>query len=92
MSLLPEVPRNIEIDGKLRSSEHILTDYICNFTSTLLVVPVSNLWPFLLYIWCKGKGGQLQQVEDRECVSYQAKEESLFIRLRTMICGSRTPP
>ena len=79
--MLPEVPRNIDIDGKLRSSEHILTDYICNFTSTLLVVPVSNLWP-LLCIWCKGKGGQLQQVEDHKCVSYQAKEESHFKRLR----------
>jgi len=31
----------MELDGKHRSSEPFLVDYISNFVSTLLVVPVS---------------------------------------------------
>lgn len=40
VSILPEVPRVINVDGKLRSSEPFLLDFISNFLSTLLVVPV----------------------------------------------------
>uniref|UniRef100_A0A3B3RIB6 VPS35 endosomal protein-sorting factor-like n=1 Tax=Paramormyrops kingsleyae TaxID=1676925 RepID=A0A3B3RIB6_9TELE len=39
VSLLPEVPRVIGVEGKLRSSEPFLLDFINNFLSTLLVVP-----------------------------------------------------
>ncbi|XP_048869187.1 VPS35 endosomal protein-sorting factor-like isoform X2 [Brienomyrus brachyistius] len=39
VSLLPEVPRVISVEGKLRSSEPFLLDFINNFLSTLLVVP-----------------------------------------------------
>ncbi|XP_045924541.1 VPS35 endosomal protein-sorting factor-like isoform X1 [Micropterus dolomieu] len=39
VSLLPEVPRSISVEGKLRSSESFLLDFINNFLSTLLVVP-----------------------------------------------------
>ncbi|XP_030629505.1 VPS35 endosomal protein-sorting factor-like [Chanos chanos] len=39
VSILPEVPRTISIEGKLRSSESFLLDFINNFLSTLLVVP-----------------------------------------------------
>ncbi|KAM9424671.1 VPS35 endosomal protein-sorting factor-like isoform 1-T1 [Pholidichthys leucotaenia] len=39
VSVLPEVPRTISIDGKLRSSESFLLDFINNFLATLLVVP-----------------------------------------------------
>uniref|UniRef100_A0AAY4CLV4 VPS35 endosomal protein-sorting factor-like n=1 Tax=Denticeps clupeoides TaxID=299321 RepID=A0AAY4CLV4_9TELE len=39
VGILPEVPRNIVIEGKQRSSEGFLLDFICNFLSTLLVVP-----------------------------------------------------
>uniref|UniRef100_A0A8C2K4K5 VPS35 endosomal protein-sorting factor-like n=1 Tax=Cyprinus carpio TaxID=7962 RepID=A0A8C2K4K5_CYPCA len=39
VSLLPEVPRTISIEGKQRSSEPFLLDFINNFLSTLLVVP-----------------------------------------------------
>uniref|UniRef100_A0A8C9T186 VPS35 endosomal protein-sorting factor-like n=1 Tax=Scleropages formosus TaxID=113540 RepID=A0A8C9T186_SCLFO len=39
VSLLPEVPRSITVEGKLRSSEAFLLDFISNFLSTLLVVP-----------------------------------------------------
>uniref|UniRef100_A0A8C1LS91 VPS35 endosomal protein-sorting factor-like n=1 Tax=Cyprinus carpio TaxID=7962 RepID=A0A8C1LS91_CYPCA len=39
VSLLPEVPRTISIEGKQRSSESFLLDFINNFLSTLLVVP-----------------------------------------------------
>ncbi|XP_061562437.1 VPS35 endosomal protein-sorting factor-like isoform X2 [Phycodurus eques] len=39
VSILPEVPRSISVEGKLRSSESFLLDFINNFLSTLLVVP-----------------------------------------------------
>ncbi|XP_041702261.1 VPS35 endosomal protein-sorting factor-like isoform X1 [Coregonus clupeaformis] len=39
VSVLPEVPRSICIEGKLRSSEGFLLDFINNFLSALLVVP-----------------------------------------------------
>ncbi|KAM4623948.1 VPS35 endosomal protein-sorting factor-like isoform 2-T2 [Polymixia lowei] len=39
VSLLPEVPRSISVEGKLRSSENFLLDFINNFLATLLVVP-----------------------------------------------------
>ncbi|XP_047464640.1 VPS35 endosomal protein-sorting factor-like isoform X2 [Mugil cephalus] len=39
VSILPEVPRCISVEGKLRSSESFLLDFINNFLATLLVVP-----------------------------------------------------
>ncbi|XP_053393595.1 VPS35 endosomal protein-sorting factor-like isoform X2 [Mercenaria mercenaria] len=39
VSLIPEVPRVMEMEGKHRSSEPFLVDFISNFVSTLLVVP-----------------------------------------------------
>lgn len=39
VSILPEVPRNISVEGKQRSSESFLLDFINNFLATLLVVP-----------------------------------------------------
>ncbi|XP_028990789.1 VPS35 endosomal protein-sorting factor-like isoform X2 [Betta splendens] len=39
VSLLPEVPHSISVEGKLRSSESFLLDFINNFLATLLVVP-----------------------------------------------------
>ncbi|XP_072311686.1 VPS35 endosomal protein-sorting factor-like isoform X1 [Eucyclogobius newberryi] len=39
VSILPDVPRTISVEGKLRSSESFLLDFINNFLSTLLVVP-----------------------------------------------------
>uniref|UniRef100_A0A3Q2TGY7 VPS35 endosomal protein-sorting factor-like n=1 Tax=Fundulus heteroclitus TaxID=8078 RepID=A0A3Q2TGY7_FUNHE len=39
VSILPEVPRSISVEGKLRSSETFLLDFINNFLATLLVVP-----------------------------------------------------
>ncbi|XP_028263709.1 VPS35 endosomal protein-sorting factor-like isoform X2 [Parambassis ranga] len=39
VSILPEVPRSISVEGKLRSSEAFLLDFINNFLATLLVVP-----------------------------------------------------
>ncbi|XP_051958239.1 VPS35 endosomal protein-sorting factor-like isoform X2 [Xyrauchen texanus] len=39
VSVLPEVPRSISVEGKQRSSEPFLLDFINNFLSTLLVVP-----------------------------------------------------
>jgi len=41
ISLIPSIPRFIEIDGKIRSTEPLLVDYINNFLSTLIVVPDS---------------------------------------------------
>ncbi|XP_029953545.1 VPS35 endosomal protein sorting factor-like [Salarias fasciatus] len=39
VGVLPEVPRSISVEGKLRSSESFLLDFINNFLATLLVVP-----------------------------------------------------
>ncbi|KAI4892357.1 hypothetical protein NFI96_017422, partial [Prochilodus magdalenae] len=39
VSILPEVPRTFNVEGKQRSSEAFLLDFINNFLSTLLVVP-----------------------------------------------------
>ncbi|XP_075422160.1 VPS35 endosomal protein-sorting factor-like isoform X4 [Ascaphus truei] len=39
VSLVPEVPKTINIDGKMRSSEAFLLEFLSNFFSTLLVVP-----------------------------------------------------
>ncbi|PNF32008.1 hypothetical protein B7P43_G06573 [Cryptotermes secundus] len=41
LSLVPGLPRTIEVDGKQRSSEPYLISYLCHFLSTLLVVPDS---------------------------------------------------
>ena len=42
ISLIPDVPRMLKIDHKMRSTEPLLQAYISNFLSTLLVVPVST--------------------------------------------------
>ena len=56
ISLVPEVPKMINIDGKMRPSESFLLEFLCNFFSTLLIVPVRFprrpvgdifLWPVL---------------------------------------------
>lgn len=39
ISLIPEVPKNIELDGKHKSTEPFLLSLLNNFLSTLLVVP-----------------------------------------------------
>ncbi|XP_012255846.2 VPS35 endosomal protein-sorting factor-like isoform X2 [Athalia rosae] len=41
LSLVPEMPKTIEIDGRQKSSEPYLLSYLSNFLSTLLVVPDS---------------------------------------------------
>nr|CAD7416064.1 unnamed protein product [Timema poppensis] len=41
LSLIPELPKTVECDGKPRSSESYLVSYLCHFLSTLLVVPDS---------------------------------------------------
>ena len=43
ISQIADVPRVMELDGKNRSSEPFLVDYISSFISTLLVVPVSRM-------------------------------------------------
>lgn len=39
VSLVPEVPKTISVDGKMRPSDAFLLEFLCNFFSTLLVVP-----------------------------------------------------
>jgi len=41
IALIPSVPRFLDMDGKIRSTEPLLVDYIRNFLSTLIVVPDS---------------------------------------------------
>lgn len=42
LSLVPDLPKVIEIDGKQKCSEQYLISFLCNFLSTLIVVPVSK--------------------------------------------------
>ncbi|ESO85799.1 hypothetical protein LOTGIDRAFT_195736 [Lottia gigantea] len=39
ISLIPDLPKQMEIDGKTRATEPILIDYILNFISTILTIP-----------------------------------------------------
>ncbi|KAG1676021.1 UPF0505 protein C16orf62 [Nymphon striatum] len=39
IGLIAEVPKTLEIEGKIRSSEPMILNYINNFLSTLLIVP-----------------------------------------------------
>ncbi|XP_064600257.1 VPS35 endosomal protein-sorting factor-like [Liolophura sinensis] len=39
ISLLPDVPRTLDVDGKIKNTEPLMVDYILNFLSTLLVIP-----------------------------------------------------
>uniref|UniRef100_A0A8D2JCA2 VPS35 endosomal protein-sorting factor-like n=1 Tax=Varanus komodoensis TaxID=61221 RepID=A0A8D2JCA2_VARKO len=39
ISLVPEVPKTINIEGKMRPSEAFLLEFLCNFFSTLLIIP-----------------------------------------------------
>lgn len=39
LSLVPEMPKTIDIDGRKKSTEPYLLSYLSNFLSTLLVVP-----------------------------------------------------
>ncbi|XP_033219620.1 VPS35 endosomal protein sorting factor-like [Belonocnema kinseyi] len=41
LSLVPEMPKSIDIDGRQKSTEPFLLSYLSNFVSTLLVVPDS---------------------------------------------------
>ncbi|XP_043273833.1 VPS35 endosomal protein-sorting factor-like [Venturia canescens] len=41
LSLVPEMPKTIEVDGRPKNSEPYLLSYLSNFLSTLLVVPDS---------------------------------------------------
>ena len=42
ISLIPEIPKTIELDGKNRNSEPLILDFVNNLLSTLLIVPVSR--------------------------------------------------
>uniref|UniRef100_A0A672FKZ1 VPS35 endosomal protein-sorting factor-like n=1 Tax=Salarias fasciatus TaxID=181472 RepID=A0A672FKZ1_SALFA len=59
VGVLPEVPRSISVEGKLRSSESFLLDFINNFLATLLVVP-DHLEHGVLYL----VRGLLNMVQD----------------------------
>ncbi|XP_056017683.1 VPS35 endosomal protein-sorting factor-like [Ostrea edulis] len=39
ISLIPDIPKAVKMDGKTRSTEPVLVEYIYNFLSTLLIVP-----------------------------------------------------
>ena len=41
VSLISEVPKTLEIDGKQKSTEPLLLEFINNLLATLLYVPVS---------------------------------------------------
>lgn len=41
LQLVAELPRTIEIEGKLKSTEGYLVSYLCNMLSTLIIVPDS---------------------------------------------------
>ncbi|KAK6625056.1 hypothetical protein RUM43_005347 [Polyplax serrata] len=39
LNLIPDLPKTFEVDGKQKCSEQYLISYLCNFLSTLVVVP-----------------------------------------------------
>lgn len=39
--LVPELPKTIEIEGKMKNTEPYLVSFLCNFLSTLVIVPDS---------------------------------------------------
>ncbi|XP_052903515.1 VPS35 endosomal protein sorting factor-like isoform X2 [Anopheles moucheti] len=39
LNLIPEVPRMVEIDGKVQSTEGFIKTFVVNFLSTLVIVP-----------------------------------------------------
>lgn len=41
LKLIPELPKTVEIDGKPKSTEPYIVSFICNFLSTLIIVPDS---------------------------------------------------
>jgi len=41
VSLIPEVPHSISIDGKMRSTEQPMTDFLNSFVGSLLIIPDS---------------------------------------------------
>lgn len=49
LSLVPEMPKTIDIDGRQKSSQPYLLSYLSNFLSTLLVVPVSILRLYAMF-------------------------------------------
>ncbi|XP_043258632.1 VPS35 endosomal protein-sorting factor-like isoform X2 [Colletes gigas] len=52
LSLVPEMPKTIDIDGRQKSSEAYLLSYLSNFLSTLLVVPDNPQNGFLYLMRC----------------------------------------
>lgn len=50
ISLIPEIPKTLQVDGKTRSTEPILVEHIYNFLSTLLIVPVRFQTGYLCYL------------------------------------------
>ncbi|XP_069838075.1 VPS35 endosomal protein-sorting factor-like isoform X2 [Dendropsophus ebraccatus] len=62
VSLVPEVPKTINIDGKMRSSEAFLLEFLSNFFSTLLVVPDHPEQGVLFLV-----RGLLNVIEDYTC-------------------------
>lgn len=41
VNLVPDLPKMIEIEGKLKNTEPYLVSFLCNFLSTLIIVPDS---------------------------------------------------
>ena len=44
ISQIPDIPKTVQVDGKMRSSEPMLVELTYNFLSTLLIVPVRNTY------------------------------------------------
>lgn len=51
ISRIPELPRTLDMEGKVRSSEPLLVEYLNNLVSTLLITPVRVSQAVWLLLW-----------------------------------------
>ena len=71
MQLIPKIPQNMKLNEQTKQTEHLLRDFLCNFISTLLIVPVSNCHSCLFLF-------DFPKMEDMVKCKDMAKENVLY--------------
>ncbi|KAK0076450.1 hypothetical protein PV326_010778 [Microctonus aethiopoides] len=79
LSLVPEMPKTIEMDGRLKNSEPYLLSYLSNFLSTLLIVPDSPEHGVLYLL--RGLLNVIQRYFDE----YSSVKCSLYLRVLDLL-------
>jgi len=80
VALIPSVPRFLDVDGKIRSTEPLLVDYICNFLSTLIVVPDSPELGTLYLL-----RGLLNVIQDYQWDANSGSRAVIYIKVLAML-------